>query len=252
VRSSSYSRRSRCAPHGRKRVRVAHPAEDARLLGERDHVRLAGLDPGAVGPGRGRRGLATGRLREAPQRVGRALPGKDTQVEPPGVDLDAPRRAAQEETAGLVVVDQQAVAATREQPRDRVVGRVAAADLGPVRRRHAGQRLVGLEEGPVGGVVEDVSTALVDSVGALPEAGQALAAARREADRDRRRTRGPGQVHGGHPAASPLDAHADAVGDDAGKRPRVDRLRRRRGDGRRGEGQRSQQDRSREPHDAAR
>ncbi len=76
--------------HGR--VRVAQRAEDARLLGERDHVRLAGLDPGAVGPGRRRGGLATGRPGEAPQRVGRARTGEDAQVEPAGVDLDAPAR----------------------------------------------------------------------------------------------------------------------------------------------------------------
>ena len=74
--------------HGR--VRVAQRAEDARLLRERDHVRLAGLDPGAVGPGRRRGGLATGGRGEAPQRVGRARAGEDAQVEPAAVDLDAP------------------------------------------------------------------------------------------------------------------------------------------------------------------
>ncbi len=235
-----------------RRVRVAQRAEDARLLRERDHVRLAGLHPGAVRPGRWRGGLAAGRPGEAPQRVGRARAREDAQVEPARVYLDAPAPSAHEEAAGLVVVDQHAVAAAREQPGDRVVGGVAAVDLGPVRRRHAGDRLVGLEERAVGGVVEDLAAALVDRVGALAEAGQALAPARREADRDRPGAGRAGQVHRGHAGPGPRDAHADAVVDPAGEGPRVDGLRRRRRRRHHRQRERRQQQGPDEPHRATR
>jgi hypothetical protein len=170
---------------GDRHVGIALRADHAGLLRELDPVRLAGLEPRAEGPGsRGRR-LAAGGGGEALERVGRRRAGEDPERKRRGVDLDAPsvgRVGAEAEAARLVAVHEHAVAAAREQPRDRVVGRVVALAVGPGRDDRARVLAVLRTGGAVGHVVLDLEAAVVDGVRPRAEAEEALAGGGGEAD----------------------------------------------------------------------
>ncbi len=170
-----------------------------------------GLDPGAELPRRRVRRLAPGHLRESPQDVGRLRTGEEPQAEPVGRrrgrrrqllrrrvhHLDAPALGAVEaEVAGVGVVDEHPEAVAREQPRDRVVGRVVARPQPPRGYELSDQRILVRLVGAVGDVILDHVAALVDGVRALPEAKVALAGVLLEPDPKRGR-RQPAPEHFG-------------------------------------------------------
>ena len=164
-----------------RRVALAQDADELGLILQRNHVRLAGLEPRPVDPGRSRPWLAPSRGGESPQRLGRARPGEDPEVERAAVDVGAPDVVAvarERKPARLVAVDKDAVAAAREQPRDREIGRVVAVAQPPGRRRREDELAVFGRSGAVGDVVLDLAAALVDRVRALAEAEEALAGRR--------------------------------------------------------------------------
>ena len=122
---------------------------------------------------------------------------------------DAPRPGLVEaEVAGLGVVDQDAVAGGRQQPRDRVVGRVGAGAKPPRRDERLGERiLLGLVRAVADVVLDDVS-ALVDRVRPFAEPEVAFAALGRQS---RSRARRPGRRPTRRPerrARSPLPRSA--------------------------------------------
>ena len=164
---------------------------------------VVGLIPGAEHPRGLRLRLAAGRLGEPAQGVGGLRAGEEAQadrvsdggrrrvwlVRGRGGHLDAPGPRVigpEPEIAGLRVVGEHPVTGGREQPRNRVVGRLrAAVAQAPSRREQVDQRILVRLVGTIGDVVLDHHPALVDRVRALAEAEVTLPLPRPEADPDR-------------------------------------------------------------------
>ena len=161
--------------HRHRRVGLAQRRDLRRL---RVH-RSARLVPRPEHPRRvGDRRLPPGPRREARQRVDRARPGEDQEAQ---LARRGPRRlvlgralhgeapgvgacAAEVVVGGLVVGDDDAVAAARQQPRDREVGRVGTAPEAGRRQQRADAGPLVLAIGPVGDVALDRGAAVLDGV----------------------------------------------------------------------------------------
>ena len=136
-------------------------------------------------------GLATREAREAAECIGRLGPREEPELERVGIDLEAPAVRAlgpELEATALGVADQHPVSATGEQPGHGEVRRVVAIALPVGRDEEIDDRPLGGLVGAVGDVVVDLVPALVDRVGALAEAEEALVGGAR---RSRRRSRSP-------------------------------------------------------------
>ncbi len=204
--------------HRERGVRLLQPIDQLALL-------LGGpgrLHPRPEQPRRRGRGLAPGVAGEAPQRVGGGRTGEEPQLEVGrrryrgrligrcSGHLDAPGTGPIEvEVGGSRARGQDAVAGAREQPRDRVVGRVRTRAEPPLRDHRLHQRILARLVGAVGDVALDLLPALVDRVGSLAEAEIALIRPRLEAHAeclDRRSGAVDPPVQGDHPCSAGPDA----------------------------------------------